>query len=151
MDVELWDSLIATYAGLAELQARTSDLFADVLDSYTEASAGNQVRLAAVARFRTQATTLMGLTEDALADLQGTIEMLEPPHGEDGMAGKDRDTRLAREIANGELAHCAEQFATVAALVRQGESSQEQLRTASRRLQLAAVAWRQAHGHADVP
>ena len=67
------------------------------------------------------------------------------------MPTEDLDRRLAQEIAAAELEHRAYQFATAAALVREGNSSQEMLRTARRRLQETAVAYCVAHGHAEAP
>jgi hypothetical protein len=63
----------------------------------------------------------------------------------------DMDAQLAREIAAAALAHEAERYATTAALVRQDEASQKQLRAATRRLQDAAQAWCQAYGHQGAP
>jgi outer membrane protein TolC len=67
------------------------------------------------------------------------------------MATEDLDQQLARDIADATLAHAAEQYATVAAQVRRGESTQTRLESARQRLQEAAQAWCQAHGHADAP
>ena len=67
------------------------------------------------------------------------------------MPTEDHDRRLAQECADAELAHAAEQYAVVARLVRDGESSQEQLRTATHRLLEAAQACCQAYGHGEAP
>jgi hypothetical protein len=67
------------------------------------------------------------------------------------MPTEDIDRRLAQKCADAELAHAAEQYATVGRLVRDGESSQEQLRTVRRRLFEAAQACCQAYDHADAP
>jgi hypothetical protein len=63
----------------------------------------------------------------------------------------DSDTQLAREVAEAELAHAAERFALVTSMVRQGDTSQEMLSSARTALHAAAVAYCQAHGHADSP
>jgi hypothetical protein len=67
------------------------------------------------------------------------------------MPAEDLDTRLAQDAVDAELAHYAQQYATVVGLVQRGDSDQAQLRTATRRLEQAAPAWCQAHGHADAP
>ena len=67
------------------------------------------------------------------------------------MPAEDLDTRLAQDVADATLDHAAEQFATVAAQVRQGESTQTRLESARRHLQEAAQAWCQAHEHVDAP
>lgn len=66
------------------------------------------------------------------------------------MTPDDLDQRLAQEVADNDLEYAARQFITVQALVRLGDSDQAQLGTARRRLQEAAQAWCQAHGHADL-
>jgi hypothetical protein len=67
------------------------------------------------------------------------------------MATEDLDRHLVQETAEVMLDHAAEQYATVASLVRSGDASQEQLRAARRRLQAAAGAWCEAYGHAAAP
>jgi hypothetical protein len=67
------------------------------------------------------------------------------------MATEDLDRRLAQDVADAELAHAAERYATIAVLVRERNSSQAMLRAARRRLQEAAHAYCQAYGHADAP
>ena len=57
------------------------------------------------------------------------------------MTAEDLDAHLAQERAAAGLVHAAQQYARVAARGEQGESSQEQLRTATDHLQEAAVAW----------
>ena len=51
------------------------------------------------------------------------------------MTAEDLDARLAQEIADAELAHAAEQVVTLTIMARDGDASQEMLRTARRRLQ----------------
>ena len=79
MDVARWDKLVDAHAVLTELQAQTSNLVADVLDSYTADSAGHRARLGRIVDLRRQVTTLLALTEDALDDLHAAIEAVEPP------------------------------------------------------------------------
>ena len=67
------------------------------------------------------------------------------------MATEDLDRPLAQDEADAHLAHAAERYATIAVLVRERNSSQAMLHAARRRLQEAAVAWCQAHGHVDAP
>jgi hypothetical protein len=67
------------------------------------------------------------------------------------MATEDLDRRLAQDVADAELAHAAERYATIAVLVRERNSSQAMLRAARRRLQEAAQACCQAYGHAEAP
>jgi hypothetical protein len=57
--------------------------------------------------------------------------------------------QLERECAAAELAHAAEQYATVVALVRHGEATQEVLR--ARRAALEDAARRFAAAEAGVP
>src|SRR4051794_1461449 len=71
--------------------------------------------------------------------------------GEVPLTGEELGRRLAQEIADAELEHAAQQFATVVGMVRQGDSDQAQLTTARRRLQEAAQGWCDAQGHAEVP
>jgi hypothetical protein len=59
--------------------------------------------------------------------------------------------RLALEITAAQLDHAAQLFATVAAQIPTGDSTQAQLRARRRALQDAALAYAQAHGWQPPP
>jgi hypothetical protein len=67
------------------------------------------------------------------------------------MPAEDLDRRLAQDVADAELAHVAERYATVVGMALARDSDQAQLASARRRLQEAAHAYCQAYGHADAP
>ena len=73
-----WDELVATHTALAQLHDETSNFLADVLDLLTAYSVGRQDRIGRIVALRTQAAELLGQTQDALADLERTINALEP-------------------------------------------------------------------------
>ena len=73
-----WDDLVAAYTALAQLRDEGSNFVADLLDLLTAYAARRQDRLHRVVELRTAAATLLGQTEDALADLERAIAALEP-------------------------------------------------------------------------
>ena len=73
-----WDDLVAAYTVLAQLRDEGSNFVADVLDLLTTYAGNRQDRLQRVVELRTEAATLLGQTEDALADLERAIAALEP-------------------------------------------------------------------------
>jgi len=72
-----WDDLVAAYTVLALRRDEGSNFVADLLDLLTTYAGNRQDRLQRVVELRTEAATLLGLTEDALADLERAITALE--------------------------------------------------------------------------